>query len=161
MPWPQLFFSPLVDELIFSWKQCKKKSNHTNAWLIQLLLTFARVSLQTFYQYRGQSIFTALCLSNFLHENCSPHSTYVLNVKLCLHFSPPVAAGLIIQPNCLDPSPRRDPSSPSIPSGNSWTPVCIWLMNHLQLLPFIHQTVSRTILSPFEFSACPCCSLQM
>lgn len=161
MSWQQLLLTTCRWYFDISWKQWKKKSSHTKAWLIQLLLTFARVSLQTLSQYRGQCIFTALCLSNFLHENCLPYSTYVLNVKLCLHFSPPVAAGLIIQPNWLDPSTRRDPSSSSIPSGISWTPVCIWLMNHLQLLPYIHQTVSRTILSPFEFSACPCCSLQM
>lgn len=158
----QLFFQTTCRwSDIFSGKPWKEKSNQTKAWLIQLLLTFASVSLQTLYRYRGQCIFTALCLSDSLHENCLPHSTYVPNVKFCLHFSPSVAEGLITQPNCLDPSPRRDPSSPSIPSGISWTTVCIWLMNHLQLQPFIHQTVSRTILSPFEFSACPCCSLQM
>lgn len=109
---------------------------------------------------RGQCIFNTVCHSHFLHEIPLPQSTYVPNVKFCLNFSLAVAERLIIQPNCLDPSPRRDPSSPSIPSGVSWTPVCIWVVNHLQLLPFIHQTVTRTTSSPFEFSACPCCSLQ-
>lgn len=118
------------------------------------------LSLCKLFTSRGQCIFTTICHSHFLHEIPLPQSTYVPNVKFCLNFSPAVAEMLIIQPNCLDPSPRRDPSSPSIPSGVSWTPVCIWVVNHLQLLPFIHQTVTRTTSSPFEFSACPCCSLQ-
>lgn len=160
MSWQQLFFKPLRwsnDILI----QAVKREKQPHRSLINpTVVDLCPCLLQTLHQYRGQCIFTALCLSHFLHEICLPQSTHVPNVKFCLNFSPAVAEGLIVQPNCLNPSPRRDPSFPSIPSGVSWTPVCIWLINHLQLLPFTHQTTSRITLSPFEFSACPCCSLQ-
>lgn len=70
-------------------------------------------------------------------------------------------SSLIIQPNCLDPSPGGDPGSTYVLLGVSWTRVGIWHISHLELPPVTHQTVSSTTLSPFEFSARPCCSLQM
>lgn len=113
------------------------------------------------YHYREQCIVSALRLSHFLHEFCVPQSTYITTDKCGLNCSPAVGVSLIIQPNCLDPSPVGDTGSTYVLSGVSWTRVGIWHISHLDLPPVTNQTVSSTTLSPFEFSARPCCSLQM
>lgn len=89
------------------------------------------------------------------------HSALITTDKCGLNCSPAVGVSLIIQPNCLDPSPGGDPGSTYVLSGVSWTEVGIWHLSHLELPQVTHQTVSSTTLSPFEFSARPCCSLQM
>lgn len=130
----------------------------------QLIVFFTRhlpLSLCTLYHHRGQCVVSALCLSHFLNEICVPQSTYITTDKCGLNCSPAVGVSLIIHPNCLDPSPVGVPGSTYVLSGVSWTRVGIWHISHLDLPPVTQQTVSSTTLSPSEFSARLCCSLQM
>lgn len=128
------------------------ESKEVSQALAQCLFTWhLPLSLCTLYHYRGQCNISALRLSHFLHEICVPQSAYITIDKCGLNCSPAVGVSLILQPNCLDLVLWE--TLAYVLSGVSWTRVGIWHINHLDLPPVTHQTVSSTTLSPFEFSA--------